>query len=52
MLIEQISEFKSKVPGSLVAYIFLKLIILKTKQNSKANLAANYLMVKTLQKAI
>ena len=34
MLIEQIIEFESRVPGSLVEYIFLKLVIFMTKQKS------------------
>ena len=53
MLIEQIIEFESKVPGPLVVYIFLKLVIFMTKQkSSKANLRVNYLMLKMLQKAM
>ena len=52
MLIEQIIEFESRVPGSLVVHVFLKLVIFMTKQNSKANLGANYLMLEMLQKAI
>ena len=39
MLIEQIIEFESRVPGPLVVHIFLKLVIFMTKQkSSKANL--------------
>ena len=52
MLIEQIIEFKSRVPGSLVVHIFVKLVIFMTKQNSKSNFGANYLMLEMLQKAI
>ena len=53
MLIEQIIEFESRVPGSLVVHIFLKLVISMTKQkSSKANLQLHYLMVKMLQKAM
>ena len=51
MLIEQIIEFESRVPGPLVVHIFLKLVIFMTKQkSSKANLRVHYLMLKTLQK--
>ena len=32
MLIEQIIEFESRVPGPLVVHIFLKLVIFMTKQ--------------------
>ena len=53
MLIEQIIEFESKVPGPLVVHIFLKLVIFMTKQkSSKANLRVNCLMLKMLQKAM
>ena len=52
MLIEQIIDFESMVPGPLVVHIFLKPVIFMTKQNSNANLEANYLMLKMLQKAI
>ena len=52
MRIERIIEFESRVPGSLVVHIFLKLVIFMAKQNFKANLGANYLMLKILQKAI
>ena len=55
MLIEQIIEFESRVPGTLVVHrpIFLKLIIFMTKQKSfKANLRVHYLMLKMLQKAM
>ena len=53
MLIEQIIEFESKVPGPLVVHIFLKLVIFMTKQkSSKANLRVRYLMLKMLQKAM
>ena len=34
MLIEKIIEFEMRVPGPLVAHIFLKLVIFMTKQNS------------------
>ena len=53
MLIEQIIEFESKVPGPLVVDIFLKLVIFMTKQkSSKPNLRGHYLMLKMLQKAM
>ena len=53
MLIEQIIEFESRVPGPLVVHIFLKLIIFMTKQkSSKANFRVHYLMLKMLQKAM
>ena len=55
MLIEQIIEFESRVPGTLVVHrpIFLKLIIFMTKQKFfKANLRVQYLMLKMLQKAM
>ena len=53
MLIEQIIEFESRVPGPLVVHIFLKLVIFMTKQKSfKANLRVHYLMLKMLQKAM
>ena len=53
MLIEQIIEFESRVPGPLVVHIFLKLVIFMTKQkSSKANLQVHYLMLKMLQKAM
>ena len=53
MLIEQIIEFESRVPGPLVVHIILKLVIFMTKQkSSKANLWAHYLMLKMLQKAM
>ena len=53
MLIEQIIEFESRVPGPLVGHIFLKLVIFMTKQkSSKANLRVHYLMLKMLQKAM
>ena len=44
MLIEQIIEYESRVPGPLVVHIFLKLIIFMTKQkSSKVNLRVHYL---------
>ena len=44
MLIEQIIEFESRVPGPLVVLILLKLVIFMTKQkSSKANLRVHYL---------
>ena len=49
---EQIIEFELRVPGSLVVHVFLKLVIFTTKQNFKANLGANYLMLEMLLKAI
>ena len=38
MLIEQIIEFESRVPGPLVEHIFLKLVIFLTKQKSSSAL--------------
>ena len=53
MLIEQIIEFESRVPGPLVVHIFLKLVIFMTKQkSSNANLRVHYLKLKMLQKAM
>ena len=53
MLIEEIVEFASRVPGPLFVHIFLKLVIFMTKQkSSKANLRVHYLMLKMLQKAM
>ena len=53
MLIEQIIEFESRVPGPLVVHIFLKLVIFMIKQKpSKTNLRVHYLMLKMLQKAM
>ena len=53
MLIEQIIEFESRVPGPLVVDIFLKLVIFMTKQKfSKANFRGHLIMLKMLQKAI
>ena len=53
MLIEQIIEVESRVPGPLVVHIFLKLVIFMTKQKSaKANLRVHYLMLKMLHKAM
>ena len=53
MLIEQITEFESRVPRPLVVHIFLKLVIFMTKQkSSKANLQEHYLILKMLQKAM
>ena len=53
MLIEQIIEFESRVPGPLVVHIFLKLVIFMTKhKSSKTNLRVHYLMLKMLQKAM
>ena len=53
MLIEQIIEFESRMPGPPVVHIFLKLVIFMTKQkSSKANLRVHYLMLKMLQKAM
>ena len=37
MLIEQIFEFESRVPGPLIVHIFLKLVIFMTKQKSDKN---------------
>ena len=53
MLIEQIIEFESRVPGPLVVHIFLKLVIFITKQKPlKENFWVHYLMLKLLQKAM
>ena len=53
MLIEQIIEFDSRMPGPLVVHIFLKLVIFMMKQkSSKANLRVHYLMLKMLQKTL
>ena len=53
MLIEENTEFESRVPGSLAVHIFLELVIFMTKQiSSKANLRVHYLMLKMLQKAL
>ena len=53
MLIEQIIEFESRMPGPLVVHVFLKLVIFMTIQkSSKANLRVHYLMLKMLQKAM
>ena len=53
MLIEQIIEFESRVPGPLVVHVFLKLFIFMTIQkSSKANLRVHYLRLKMLQKAM
>ena len=53
MLIEQIIEFESRVPGPLVVHIFLKLVIFMTKQkSSKANLRVHYLTLKMWHKAM
>ena len=53
MLIEQITEFESRVPGPLVTHIFLKLVNFMTKQkSSKANLRVHYSMLNMLQKAM
>ena len=52
MLIEQIIEVESRVPGLLVVHT-PKLVISMTKQkSSKANLRVNDLMLKVLQKAM
>ena len=51
MLIEQIIDFESRVPGPLVVHIFLKQVIFMTKQKSlKANLRVHYLMLKCCRK--
>ena len=54
MIIEQIIEFESKVPGPFSrTYIPIKLVIFITKQkSSKANLRVHYLMLKMLHKAM
>ena len=53
MLIEQIIEFESRVPGPMVVHKFVKLVIFMTKQkSSKAYLQIHYLMLKILQKAM
>ena len=52
MLIEQIIEVESRVPGFMIVHI-PKTVIFMTKQNSsKANLRVNDLMLKMLQKAM
>ena len=51
MLIEQISEFELRVPGSLVVHIpKTGYFHDKTKKSSKANLRVHYLLLKMLQK--
>ena len=53
MLIEQIIEFESRVPGPQVVHILQKLVIFITKQkSSKENLRVQYLMLKMMQKAM
>ena len=53
MLIEEIIEFESRVPGPLVVHIFLKLVIFMTKQkSSKANIQSALSELKMLQKAM
>ena len=53
MLIEQIIEFESRVPGPLVVRIFRKPVIFMTKQtSSKANFRVHYLMLKMLPGAM
>ena len=52
MLIEQINEVESWLPGLLVVHI-PELVVFMTKQkSSKANLGVNDLMLKMLQKAM
>ena len=52
MLIEQNAEFESRVPGPLAVHIFLKLLILMTKQKSPRQVfELIFLMLKPLQKA-
>ena len=43
MLIEQIIEFESRVPGLLVVHIFQKLVISMTKQKSTKQKSSNAL---------
>ena len=53
MLIEQIIEVETRVPGPLVVHVFLKLVAFMTKQkSSKANLRVHYLMLKMLPEAM
>ena len=54
MLIEQIIEFKLKVPRPLVLHVFLKLVIFVTKQKSprQNHQFKCYLMPNILQKAM
>ena len=46
MLIEQIIEFESRVPGPLVVPIFLKLVIFMTKQKAVSRALARIPMQK------
>ena len=60
MLIEQIIEFESKVPGPLVVHIYIlkpgyfhdKTKFFKDKYSKTSNIREHYLMLKMLQKAI
>ena len=53
MIIEQIIEFETRLPGPLVVHIFLKLVIFMTKQqSSKVNLRVHHLMQKMWHKAM
>ena len=53
MLIEQIIEFESRVPGPLVVHKFVKLVnFMKKQKYSKANLRVHYFMLKILQKTM
>ena len=52
MLIEQIIEVESRVPGSLVVHIPKTGYFHDKKKSSKANLRVNDLMLKMLQKAM
>ena len=52
MLIEQIIEVESRVPGLLVAYIPKTGYFHNKTKSSKANLLVNDLMLKILQKSM
>ena len=52
MLIEQIIEFESRVPGSLIVHIFLKLVIFMTKKIFKSKSSSALFNAKMLQKAM
>ena len=50
MLIEQIIEFESKVPGPLVVHIFLKLVIFMTSDVVKTLMVETETKTKTWKK--
>ena len=52
MLIEQIIELESRVPGPLVVHKFVKLVNIQKQKYSKANLRVHYFMLKILQKTM